>query len=57
MVMDMYSRYLEVFMVKSTSFEKLRPTLDEIWAQKGVPEKIIHDGGAPYTSYEWWKYS
>ena len=44
-------------MMRSTSFEQLKPKLDKIWARHGVPDTIIHDGGPPYTSHEWGKYA
>ena len=43
--------------VKSTSFEKLKPALDKIWVRHGVPEKVIHDGGPPYNSHDWKAYA
>ena len=56
-VIDTYSRYPEVAVVSSTSFDKLKPKLDETWARHGYPEKVIHDGGPPYNSHEWRKYA
>ena len=56
-LIDLYSRWPEVAMVKSTSFEKLKPALDSVWASKGIPEEVVHDGGSPYHSREWRKYS
>ena len=40
-VIDLYSRWPEVDMVKSTSFEALQPKLDKVWATHGVPEKVV----------------
>ena len=48
-LVNCYGRYPEIAMMKSTSFEKLKPKLDKIWARHGLPDTIIHDGGAPYT--------
>ena len=56
-VIDLYSRWPEVAMTKSTSFESLQPKLDEVWATHGVPEKVVHDGGPPYNSHSWRKYA
>ena len=56
-LVDCYSRYPEIAMMKSTSFEKLKPKLDKIWARHGVPDTITHDGGPPYTSHEWLRYA
>ena len=56
-IVDLYSRYPEIFIVPDTTFESLRPKLEEVWARLGIPEKIIHDGGAPYNSHEWKLYA
>jgi len=56
-VIDMYSRYPEVVIVGDTKFDTLRPKLEEIWAQFGIPGKIIHDGGPPYNSDDWSQYA
>ena len=56
-MIDLYSRWPEVAMVKSTSFEKLKPELDKVWASKGIPEEVVHDGGSPYHSRDWRKYA
>ena len=56
-VIDLYSRYPEICIVNNTSFESLRPKLEEIWARFGIPEKVIHDGGPPYNSHEWRAYA
>jgi hypothetical protein len=50
---DAHSRWPVVAMVTSTSFEKLEPVLDEMWATYGIPEKVVHDGGPPYESHNW----
>ena len=57
LVIDLYSRWPEVSMVKNTSFEKLQPVLDEVWSRQGIPEEIIHDGGSPYQSRDWRRYA
>ena len=56
-VIDLYSRYPEVVIVKDTSFDTLKPKLEEIWARFGIPGKIIHDGGPPYNSRDWRHYA
>ena len=43
-------------MVKSTSWEQLKPGLEEAFATHGIPEKITTDGGPPYSGYEFGKY-
>ena len=50
---DAYSRWPVVAMVKSTSYERLEPVLEEMWAAYGIPEKVVHDGGPPYESHNW----
>ena len=54
---DYYSRYPEIFIVPDTSFEPLKPKLEEVWARFGIPDKIVHDGGPPYNSHEWRQYA
>ena len=49
-VIDQFSKYPEVDIVKSTSFKQLRPVLDRIFATHGVPEKMTTDNGPPYFS-------
>ena len=39
------------------SFETLRPKLEEVWARFGIPNKIVHNGGPPYNSYDWKEYA
>ena len=56
-VVDLYSRFPEVAMVENTSFESLKPKLDEVFSRFGIPEKVTHDGGPPYNSFEWRKYA
>ena len=55
-LIDMYSRYPEVAIVKSTSFSKLEAALDQTWAAQGFPESITHDGGPPYNGKKWKEY-
>ena len=49
-VIDQFSKYPEVDIVKSTSFKQLRPVLDRIFATHGVPENMTTDNGPPYFS-------
>ena len=42
-VMDTYSRYPEVQIVKSTSFSKLTKALAPVWATHGYPEMVRHE--------------
>ena len=52
-LIDLYSKWPEIAVTKSTKFEKLLPVLDSSFCTHGVPEEIIHDNGPPYTSYAW----
>ena len=51
-VIDLFSRWPEVAVVNSTSFESLQPSLERIWALHGKPDSITHDNGPPYDSRE-----
>ena len=51
-VIDQYSKYPEVDIVKSTSFKKLKPALDRIFATHGIPETFTTDNGPPYFGDE-----
>ena len=48
-VIDTYSRYPELQIVKSTAFGKLQKELDPVWARHGFPDVVWHDGGPPYN--------
>ena len=56
-LIDNYSRWPEVEIVKSTSFEKLQPVLDRSFSLHGIPESITHDRGPPYDSRAWRDYA
>ena len=51
-IIDQYSKYPEVDVVSSTSFSKLRPALDRVFATHGVPETMSVDNGSPYFGHE-----
>ena len=53
MVMDLYSRYPEVHVAKSTGMANIRPFMDQIMRTHGAPEEIRSDGGPPYNGKEW----
>ena len=53
MVMDLYSRYPEVHVAKSTGMANIRPFMDQIMRTHGAPEEIRSDGGPPYNGHEW----
>ena len=49
-VIDQFSKYPEVDIVTSTSFKKLKPIMDRIFATHGIPEDVTADNGPPYPS-------
>ena len=56
-VIDQFSKYAEVDIVKSTSFKKLRPILERIFSTHGIPESVSSDNGPPYPSDEMERYA
>ena len=56
-VIDQYSKYPEVDVLTSTSFEKLRPALDRIFSTHGIPENLTTDNGPPYASHAMSEYA
>ena len=56
-LIDQYSKFPEVDVLTSTSFEKLRPILDRVFATHGIPEKLTTDNGPPYSSDEMERYA
>ena len=56
-VIDQFSKYPEVDILKSTSFKKLRPVLERIFATHGIPESVTSDNGPPYPSNEMKNYA
>ena len=56
-LIDQYSKYPEVDVIKSTSFSKLRPILDRIFAIHGIPETLSTDNGPPYPGDDMKKYA
>ena len=56
-LIDQFSRWPEVEVVSSTSFEKLKPALERSWALLGVPDQVVHDNGPPYNSAKWREYA
>ena len=53
---DQYSKFPVVQVVKSTSWEHLKPGLEEAFAMHGIPERITTDRGLPYSGHEFAKY-
>ena len=56
-VIDQLSRWPEVEVVTSTSFEKLKPALERSWGLLGIPDQVTHDNGPPYNSQDWKDYA
>ena len=56
-IIDQYSKYPEVDVLTSTSFQKLKPVLDRIFSTHGVPETLTTDNGPPYSSDAMSEYS
>ena len=50
-VIDEYSRFVEVETVSSTAATAVIPKLDKIFATHGIPELLKTDNGPPFTSY------
>ena len=51
--MDLYSKYPEVHMTKSTGFSELRKVLAQTMRSHGRPAEIWSDGGPPYNGHKW----
>ncbi len=47
-VIDIYSRYLEVEHVTTTSARTIVPKLDVIFARHSIPAKVKSDNGPPF---------
>ena len=56
-MIDNYSRWPEVTMVKSTAFDKLESKLEEVFVIHGVPDSVTHDNGPCYNSADWKAFS
>ena len=52
-IIDEFSRYPIVYVVRSTSAESTLPLLDRTFSMFGYPETIKSDNGPPFQSYEW----
>ena len=48
-VIDDYSRYPEVEIIKSVSEKTVLPKLDQIFARQGLPKEIKSDNGPPFN--------
>ncbi|XP_028412059.1 uncharacterized protein K02A2.6-like [Dendronephthya gigantea] len=56
-VIDDYSRYPEVEVLRSTSAEATIPKLDRIFATHGIPDVMKSDNGPPFSGHEFAKYA
>lgn len=52
-IVDEFSRYPVVYVVRNTSAETIMPLLDQTFAMFGYPETVKSDNGPPFQSYEW----
>ena len=48
-VIDQLSRWPEVEIVSSTSFDKLKPALEWSWVLLGIPDRVTHVNGLLYN--------
>ena len=55
-LIDQYSKFPVVQVVKSTSWEQLKQGLEEAFTTHERPERITTDGGPPYSGYEFGRY-
>ena len=53
---DQYSKFPVVTVHQATSWESLKPALDETFACHGIPEVVTSDGGPPYGGREMEEY-
>ena len=51
-VIDDYSRFPEVEIVRSTSAKAVLPKLDRVFAAYGVPQVVKSDNGPPFNGHE-----
>ena len=55
-VIDEYSRFVEIEFVNSTSSGAVLPHIDRIFATHGFPETVKTDGGPPFNGHEYKRY-
>lgn len=56
-MVDYYSRYIELALLTSTSSSQVILHMKSVFARHGIPEIVRSDGGPQYTSYEFGKFS
>ena len=55
-IVDAYSRFPIVEVVRSTSIETVIPKLDSVFAMHGIPNEVITDNGPPFNSHDFNRY-
>ena len=55
-LIDTYSKWLEIYIVNSTSSEVTIQKLQQIFSTHGLPEQIVSDNGPAFTSHEFKDY-
>ena len=55
-IVDAYSRFPIVEVVRSTSIETIIPKLDSVFAMHGIPNEVITDNGPPFNSHDFNRY-
>jgi hypothetical protein len=55
-IVDLYSRYVVSAIVKTTSWEHLKPVLESLFDRFGFPETLRSDNGAPFNGSEYAAY-
>ena len=56
LVVDYYSRYIEIALLKRTTSSEVITHLKSIFARHGIPELIVSDNGPQYSSEEFSKF-
>lgn len=56
-VVDEYSRFPEVEIIRSLSAETVIPLFDKIFASRGTPDRLKTDNGTPFQSEEFKRFS
>ena len=56
-VIDEYSRYPEVKLVRSTAAAAVIPKFDRIFSTHGIPEEVKSDNGQPFNGHEFARYA
>lgn len=56
LIVDCYSRFLSACIVRSTSFNHLKPVLETIFNRYGYPQTLKADNGPPFNGQEYSDY-